>query len=83
MDDIMKITLNDGKEEEYKVIFTFFSNEYNKNYIVYTDETKNINDELNVYCSIYENNKLIDIEDDKEYDMVSEVIDSYMEKSNG
>ena len=83
MDDIMKITLNDGKEEEYNVIFTFFSNEYNKNYIVYTDETKNINDELNVYCSIYENNKLIDIEDDKEYDMVSEVIDSYMEKSNG
>ncbi len=82
MDDKMKITLKDGKEEEYKVIFTFFSNEYNKNYIVYTDETKNINDELNVYCSIYENNKLIDIEDDKEYDMVSEVIDNYMEKSN-
>ena len=50
-----KFTMIDesGQEREYDVLFTFESEETNKNYIVYTDNTKDETGNVEVYASIY------------------------------
>ena len=46
-----KFTMIDesGQEREYDVLFTFESEETNKNYIVYTDNTKDETGNVEVY----------------------------------
>ena len=61
------ITMNiDGKEFSFDILFIFESLRTNKKYVIYTDNVKDINGNLNIYSSIYNNKKLIDIvhEDD-------------------
>ena len=43
----------EGKEVKYDVLFTFQSEETNKDYIVYTDNTKDEEGNVQVYASIY------------------------------
>ena len=45
-----------GHETVYDVLFTFESEETNKNYIVYTDNTKDVAGNIQVYASIYDPN---------------------------
>ena len=51
----MKINAIDesGKLKEYDVILTYHSDNYNKDYIVYTDNIYNSNDELQIYINEY------------------------------
>ena len=51
-----------GNEVIYDVLFTFESDETNKNYIVYTNNTKDERGNVEVYASIYdpENPKALD-----------------------
>ena len=49
-----KLFDDEGKEVEYEVLFTFESNETNKNYIVYTDNQTDEDGNIKVYASIYE-----------------------------
>ena len=42
-----------GVEVEYDVLFTFESDETKKNYIVYTDNTRDEKGNIEVYASIY------------------------------
>ena len=64
MNEEMKFKMVDetGKEKECEVLFTFESEETNKNYIVYTDNTMDEIGNIKVYASIFdpnnENNKL-------------------------
>ena len=44
---------NNGTIKEYDVILTYFSDEYNKNYVVYTDNIYNDNEELQIYINEY------------------------------
>ena len=68
-DDIMnenkklKITESSGKTIEYDIITAFLWTKTNKNYIVYTDNTQNENNDLNVYASIYDSNDLTKLEE--------------------
>ena len=44
---------DEGKEVKYDVLFTFQSEETNKDYIVYTDNSKDEDGNVQVYASIY------------------------------
>ncbi len=73
--------IHNGEELSCDII-TMFKDEINNiNYVVYTDGSKDENGYKNIYASRYkyleENSiELLDIEDDKEWDMVDEVIRS-------
>ena len=74
-----KIINDDGKEVECEVLFTFESDETNKNYIVYTDNTVDEEGNTKVYASIYnpdeDEKKLIPIETEKEWKIIETILD--------
>ena len=74
----------DGKEVEYDVLFTFESDETNKNYIVYTDQTKDDLGNIQVYASIYDpnepNSKLEAIETEKEWKVIETILETLQEE---
>ena len=83
MDQEMKFTINneEGKEITCEVLFTFDSEETGKNYIVYTDNTKDEEGNIKVYASIYDPNdttKLEPITTDKEWKIIQIVLDEVM-----
>ena len=73
-----------GKEVVYDVLFTFESEETNKNYIVYTDNTKDENGNIEVYASIYDpddpKSKLEAIKTDKEWKVIETILDTLQEE---
>lgn len=81
-----KFTLidEDGKEVEYDVLFTFESEETNKNYIVYTDNSKDEKGNIRVYASIYypedENASLEPIETDREWKVIETILETLQEE---
>ena len=76
-----KLIINDrnGQKNEYDILLTFHFNKTNKQYIVYTDNKYNENDELNIYANIYENNELKNIETEEEWNEVDNRL-SYLQK---
>lgn len=74
----------EGKEVVYDVLFTFESEETNKNYIVYTDQTKDEQGNIQVYASIYDpndpNSKLEAIETDKEWKVIETILSTLQEE---
>lgn len=76
-----------GKEINCEIVLTFTDNNNGINYIIYTDGTKDSNNELEVYASRYilENNNLVlkEIENDYEWDLIDNMLESkYKEKEN-
>lgn len=83
MDQEMKFTITneEGKEITCEILFTFDSEETGKNYIVYTDNTKDEEGNIKVYASIYDPNdttKLEPITTDKEWKIIQIVLDEVM-----
>lgn len=73
-----------GNEVVYDVLFTFESEETNKNYIVYTDNSKDESGNIEVYASIYypdeENSRLEAIETDKEWKTIETILETLQEE---
>ncbi len=73
-----------GNEVVYDVLFTFESEETNKNYIVYTDQSKDDKGNIQVYASIYDpenpNSKLEPIETDKEWKVIETILETLQEE---
>ena len=73
-----------GQEREYDVLFTFESEETHKNYIVYTDNTKDAEGNVEVYASIYDpndpNSKLEAIETEKEWKVIETILETLQEE---
>ncbi len=73
-----------GKEVVYEVLFTFESDETNKNYIVYTDNKKDETGNIEVYASIYDpkdpKSKLEAIETDKEWKVIETILETLQEE---
>ena len=73
-----------GNEIIYDVLFTFESEETNKNYIVYTDNTKDETGNIEVYASIYDPNdphsKLEAITTEKEWKVIETILDTLQEE---
>ena len=88
-EDIQKITLVDenGDEALYEVLFTFHSEEYGKDYILLVPEGVEDDEEVDIQAYIFNPDEngdateedLIQIEDDKEWDMVEEVLNTFLE----
>ena len=79
----MKINALDinGNIKEYDTILTYHS-EYNKYYIVYTDNTYDIDDELIIYISTYNPDDIEvlvkEIEDKEEYNYIKTEINKIL-----
>ena len=73
-----------GKEIVYDVLFTFESDETKKNYIVYTDNTRDEAGNIQVYASIYDpenpNSKLEAITTDKEWKVIETILETLQEE---
>jgi uncharacterized protein YrzB (UPF0473 family) len=73
-----------GNEIVYDVLFTFESEETHKNYIVYTDNTKDEAGNVEVYASIYNPNdphsKLEAIETEKEWKVIETILETLQEE---
>ncbi len=84
-DNTFTIVDKDGKEIECEVLFTFESDETKKNYIVYTDNSKDEEGNVKVYASIYnpnrENTELMPIETDREWRVIETILDTIQEES--
>lgn len=69
----------DGTKVEYEALFTFESEETNKNYIVYTDNTLDQDGNTKVYASIYEPSEnemqLTPITTEKEWKIIQIILD--------
>lgn len=80
----MKINAIDesGKLKEYDVILTYYSDEYNKDYIVYTDNIYNSNNELQIYINEYNKDSVEDtvkdITDTNEYNKIKSEVDKIL-----
>lgn len=77
----------DGKEVEYNILFTFDSKDTNKSYIGYTDNKISINGRKTIYVSSYnplnEEIELEDITDEKELNMIQEVLSRLDSEATG
>lgn len=89
MEDKMtfKIVNEEGKEVEYEVLFTFDSEETQKSYMVYTDDTKDEDGNVKVYASVYtpgkEETELLPIETDKEWKIIETILKELQEQAKG
>ena len=78
------IHVEEGKEVVYDVLFTFDSEETNKSYIVYTDNTLDEDGNIQVYASTYQKGegasaKLDPIETDKEWKIIETILNTIQE----
>lgn len=75
---------NNGNETVYDVLFTFESDETNKNYIVYTDNSRDESGNIEVYASIYDPNdphsKLEAITTEKEWKVIETILDTLQDE---
>lgn len=74
----------DGNEVVYDVLFTFESDETNKNYIVYTDQSKDESGNIQVYASIYDpenpSAKFETIKTEKEWKVIETILETLQEE---
>lgn len=73
-----------GNEIIYDVLFTFENDETKKNYIVYTDNSKDAGGNVQVYASIYNpedpQSKLEAITSDKEWKVIETILNTLQEE---
>ena len=73
-----------GNEVEYDVLFTFESDETKKNYIAYTDNTKDDNGNVQVYASTYDpedpESRLEAITTEKEWKVIETILETLQEE---
>lgn len=83
-DNVFKIFNDEGKEVECEVLFTFESDETHKNYMVYTDNTKDEQGNTKVFASIFDPTKettvLEPIESEKEWNIIENILESLQNK---
>lgn len=83
--NIFTVLNAEGKEIICEVLFTFDSEETNKSYMVYTDNTTDDEGNIKVYASIYnpqaENTELLPIETDREWKIVETILESIQEET--
>ena len=90
VEEMNRLTIinEDGQEIECEILFTFDSEEYEKNYVVFSPIGEEYVDEdgyPEVHAASYVPNEdgegvLSSIDDDNEWDMIEEVIASFLEE---
>lgn len=72
----------DGKVVKYEILYTLKFENNDKTYLVYTDNTYDKDNDLNVYAGEYDKNAdvvLKDIEDDEIFNTILDIVDSVEE----
>ena len=73
-----------GVEREYEMLFTFDSDETKKNYMVYTDHSKDGDGKERVFASVYDptglDKTLYPIETEKERNVIENILSSIQSK---
>jgi uncharacterized protein YrzB (UPF0473 family) len=81
---VFTIVNDEGQEVECEILFTFDSDETQKSYIVYTDNTLDENGSTKVYASVYDptgqDPSLMPIETEKEWLVIENILSSVQEK---
>ncbi len=76
--NLFTMTNEKGESVECEVILTIDSDEFKKNYIVYTDHTMDESGNINTYASIYDpEGKSLDltpVETNEEWEMIESVL---------
>lgn len=76
-----------GMEQEFEVLYTFKSFKTNKDYIIYTDNSHDENNNLNIYSSIYyplsPEKELENIEDKADWKEVENFLNNMRGDING
>ncbi len=86
MEEKNQFTLKDdnGKEITFDVLFTFDSEETNKSYICYTDNTTDKEGNIQVYASVYypgsDMSRLDPIETEKEWKIINTILTTIQEE---
>lgn len=79
-----KLITNDGTEVTCNVLFTFDSDETKKSYIVYTDNSRDQEGNIQVFASIFdpndENTKLEPITTEKEWKVIETILETLQEE---
>ena len=79
-----KVINDEGKEVVCHILFTFDSEETGKSYIVYTDDSKDAEGNVQVYASIFDpedpNTKLEAIESEKEWKVIETILETLQEE---
>lgn len=74
----------EGKETKYDVLFTFDSEDTNKSYIAYTDNTYDEEGNIQVYASTYDPDSetmvLGEIKTDKEWKVIQTILDTIQQE---
>ena len=74
-----------GKQVECEPLFTFESEETKKQYVVYTDNTKDKDGNVRVFASIYKvtdkGGELLPIKSEKEWKVIETILESIQEES--
>lgn len=78
MNDKIKIK-NEISEKEFTILFSFEFD--NHNYITYTDYEKDENGNILCFSSIYDNDKLMPVNDEKALDMIDEILNHMVEET--
>lgn len=80
-----KVIDKNGKEIEFEVLFTFESDETNKNYMVYTDNSIDENGNTRVYASVFmpeaEPLELLPVETEREWKIIETILESIQEEN--
>ena len=75
---IMSIVAEDGSIEEVEVILAFEFKDTNKEYVIYTKNEKDENDNITVYVSHVDRSsgepRLLGVEDDDEWNRIKDVL---------
>ena len=83
--NVFTVLDDEGKEITCEILFTFDSEETNKSYMVYTDNTTDDEGNVKVYASVYNPNaeatELLPIETDREWKIVETILESIQEES--
>ncbi|MFV0498668.1 MAG: DUF1292 domain-containing protein [Bacilli bacterium] len=75
-EDKIVIITEDGKEIEYNILLSFRIDDYDKDYVAYFGEEEEIF--VSSYVADGDGGNLFDIEDDKEWDRIEEVIETFL-----
>ena len=78
MNDTIKIK-NELSEKEFTILFSFEFD--NHNYITYSDYEKDENGNILCFSSIYDNDKLMPVNDEKALDMIDEILNHMVEET--
>ena len=84
-DDFITLVDDQGNEQLYKVLFTFDSDDYGKSYILLYPASAENDEQVDIQAYAYQNQddgsegELEPIEDDAEWDMVEEVLNTFLD----